>query len=189
MNTNAPLRNSPNSTRAFTLIELLVVIAIIAILASLLMPALAKAKEKGRKILCVSNLKQQGLACSMYLSDNSDRFPNANNVVDLTYYSWGGKQGTEAPITKTPLRLLNPYIGKEKPSPPTKPAPPSLSVAPATTAPKPASGTIANRAFTKISAAAISTTPAPIPTTETPASCSEKRPTSSARQKSFSPTI
>lgn len=100
--------------RAFTLIELLVVIAVIAILAGLLMPALAKAKEKGRKILCVSNLKQQGLACAMYLSDNNDRFPNANNVVDLTYYSWGGKQGTEAAITRTPLRLLNPYIGKEK---------------------------------------------------------------------------
>jgi prepilin-type N-terminal cleavage/methylation domain-containing protein/prepilin-type processing-associated H-X9-DG protein len=101
--------------RGFTLIELLVVIAIIAILASLLMPTLARAKEKGRKIVCVSNLKQQGLACTMYLSDNADRFPNADNLVDLTYYSWGGKQGTEAPITRTPRRLLNPYVALNNP--------------------------------------------------------------------------
>jgi prepilin-type N-terminal cleavage/methylation domain-containing protein len=102
--------SSESSKRGFTLIELLVVIAIIAILASLLLPALSKAKERGRRTVCVSDLKQQGLACAMYLSDNSDRFPNADNIVDLTYYSWGGKQGTEAPITRTPLRLLNPYV-------------------------------------------------------------------------------
>lgn len=83
------MNNSRNvkKTRAFTLIELLVVIAIIAILASMLLPALARAKSQARVRQCTSNLRQWGMAEVLYAGDNNNFFPDNSQGKDLVWMS------------------------------------------------------------------------------------------------------
>ena len=74
-----PARRVRRDPAAFTLIELLVVIAIIAILAALLLPALAKAKEKAKRANCVSNLHELGIAATIYALDNQEKVLHARD--------------------------------------------------------------------------------------------------------------
>src|SRR3954465_2597681 len=89
--------------RAFTLVELLVVIAIIAILASLVLPALAKAKSRGYSITCLSNIRQLSLAWMMYAGDFEDRLP----------YNLGGDAARTTFASKTNINWVNNILSWE----------------------------------------------------------------------------
>jgi len=98
-------------TKGFTLIELLVVIAIIAILAAILFPVFATARESARSTACLSNMRQIGLAVSMYVNDYDECFPDRRDLkVAVGQRPWAPSWPPSDPRCGWAAIVLNPYI-------------------------------------------------------------------------------
>ena len=85
-----------NKQRGFTLIELLVVIVVIALLMAILMPALQRAREQGKRVACLNNLKQLTIAWIMYADDNDGKICAAN--IGHSDYGWVAAMDVSDPI-------------------------------------------------------------------------------------------
>ncbi len=104
--------NKNNSLKGFTLLELLVVIVVIGVLAGLLLPVMSGVREQGRRITCLNNLRQQGIAWYMYLDEHNDCFPaysDPPNDTQCMETTFGGKAGDSGFAATS--RPLNRYLG------------------------------------------------------------------------------
>jgi len=101
--------------KAFTLIELLVVIAVIAVLMAILMPALNRAREQGKRISCLSNCKQLTMAWILYADANDDKIPYANTGLSYAWVVYPGADATrEAYLDGIRSGTLFPYVPEEQ---------------------------------------------------------------------------